>query len=79
MIVVLWLAIACLGGVALILGSLMAIGSLLLLAVPPSKTNLPVDTPFPAWRGRLQLMLMALALTLSGLGVLIWVPFPDPH
>jgi hypothetical protein len=67
-----WLAIVWVGGTAAILGSLMALGSLLLWLVPNPKN---LKTSVAVWQ-RLKLLGVALCLTLLGLGLLGFVPFP---
>jgi hypothetical protein len=78
----LWIAIAWIGGTALILGSLMTLGSLLLFLVPVrakshTKTNSADATPsLQPWQN-LKLLLLSLILTLIGGGLLILFPFPQ--
>jgi hypothetical protein len=78
----LWIAIAWIGGTALILGSLMALGSLLLFLVPTgakpnARANSTDSTPFPRpWQNQLKLLLFSLTLALAGWGMLNLFPFP---
>ncbi|MBD2071883.1 hypothetical protein H6F93_30920 [Leptolyngbya sp. FACHB-671] len=78
----LWIAIAWIGGTALILGSLMTLGSLLLFLVPAgakpaAKGNLTSSTSPRPWQNQLKLLLLSLSLTLAGLGLLSLFPFPQ--
>lgn len=81
--VVIWIICAWIGGTALILGSLMLLGSLLLWFVPASSSsgNPAEQQPSPPlaqpWQNRLVLMAIALILTLLGLGLLLAFPFPS--
>jgi len=77
----LWIAIAWIGGTALILGSLITLGSLLLFLVPAeakpkSKANSTDATAFPQIWQKLKLLLLSLTLALAGWGILSLFPFP---
>lgn len=70
---VLWIAIALLGGMAAILGSLMTLGTLLLWLVPARKLG---ASERPLWPSRLKLLGIASAIALFGI-LLLWAfPFP---
>ncbi|UBF24424.1 hypothetical protein K9N68_22360 [Kovacikia minuta CCNUW1] len=79
----LWIAIAWLGGIAAILGSLMTLGSLLLWIAPIKSTrSQKADEAFaqttpPIWQGRLKITGFSVAIALGGLSLLIAVPFPQ--
>ncbi|NJL41583.1 MAG: hypothetical protein HC899_36515 [Leptolyngbyaceae cyanobacterium SM1_4_3] len=79
----LWMAIAWIGGTALILGSLMTLGSLLLFLVPAGaksypKANSTDATPSPQpWQNNLKLLLLSLTLALTGWGMLSLFSFPQ--
>jgi hypothetical protein len=78
---IIWLAIAWVGGIAAILGSLMTIASLILWLIPdsPSSKNagaVTASTPGSAWVNRLKLTAVAVAIALVGLSLLIAFPFP---
>jgi hypothetical protein len=78
----LWIAIAWLGGIAAILGSLMTLGSLLLwlASSQPMRTkkteNQSSAIAVKSWQGRLKVTVFSLAIALTGLSLLIAVPFP---
>lgn len=77
-----WIAIAWAAGAMTVLGSLMILGSLLLLLIPTTvtkskKSESPSPAISPAWQGRLKLLGVSIALTLLGLVVLVIVPFPQ--
>ncbi|MBE9179935.1 hypothetical protein IQ268_15290 [Oculatella sp. LEGE 06141] len=69
----LWVAIAYIGGIAAILGSLMLLGSLLLWLVPRTKST--PSSPL-LWQNRLKLTGFSLLLSLLGVGLLVAIPFP---
>jgi len=76
----LWVGIAWVGGTAAILGSLMAIASLLLWLVPEKagKGRRPEAIPAqPAWQNRLKVTGFATAIAVLGLLMLQTVPFPQ--
>ncbi|NJN57459.1 MAG: hypothetical protein HC879_08135 [Leptolyngbyaceae cyanobacterium SL_5_9] len=79
----LWMAIAWIGGTALILGSLMTLGSLLLFLVPAgaksyTKANSTGATSSPQpWQNNLKLLLLSFTLSLVGGGLLSLFPFPQ--
>jgi Na+/melibiose symporter-like transporter len=68
-----WLAIATVGGIAAILGSLIVLGCLVLWLIPAKTLG---AEPTTAWQNKLKLMAIALVLSLSGIGILAIVPFP---
>jgi hypothetical protein len=76
----LWLVLAWIGGTAAILGSLMTLGSLVLLVAPsqPRSHNpqppLLVERP---WQQQLKLLAVSLAMALAGFGILVIVLFPS--
>lgn len=77
----LWIAIAWLGGTALILGGLMTLGSLLLFLVPagtkpPTRANSTSSTTSSQSWQKLKLLLLSLMLALAGLGMISLFPFP---
>jgi hypothetical protein len=78
---ILWIAIAWIGGTCTILGSLMAVGSLLLWLVPVSSArSKKADSPIaaaPGW-SRWKLLVVSVAIALTGLSLLILIPFPSP-
>jgi hypothetical protein len=79
----LWIAIAWVGGTALILGSLMFLGTLLLFLVPTKvKPNTGANaasstTSSQPWQNQLKLLLLSLTLAIAGLGMLSLFPFPQ--
>ncbi|MBW4690705.1 MAG: hypothetical protein KME27_02950 [Lyngbya sp. HA4199-MV5] len=74
-----WLISTWIAGTAAILGSLMVLGSLILLVAPTQpRLRTPQqaansDTP---WSQRLKLLGVSLVMALAGLGILLAVPFP---
>ncbi|MBW4471225.1 MAG: hypothetical protein KME45_12600 [Stenomitos rutilans HA7619-LM2] len=76
----LWLISAWIAGTTAILGSLMVLGSLILLVAPaqPRSRN-PQQSPPTShpWLQRLKLLAVSLAIALAGLGILLVVPFPS--
>ena len=77
----LWYALTWIAGTAAILGSLMALGSVLLWfvpSVPPRSRKLEVEpSTIPDWQNRLKLLAFSVAITLAGLGILVVTPFPS--
>lgn len=61
--IIFWLILAWVGGIAAILGSLMTIASLLLWAIPGS------------WRGRLKVLGFSLGCAIGGFLLLRLIPF----
>lgn len=81
---ILWIAIAWLAGTCAILGSLMALGSLLLWLTPAqsAKSQKPREQPkavnvLSFWQNRLKLLAFSVAIALTGISLLILVPFPQ--
>lgn len=76
----LWFALTWIAGTAAILGSLMALGSVLLWfvpSVPPRSRKLEVSSTLPGWQNRLKLLAFSVAIALAGLGILVVTPFPS--
>ncbi|MBD2035122.1 hypothetical protein H6F76_08780 [Leptolyngbya sp. FACHB-321] len=76
----LWFALTWIAGTAAILGSLMALGSVLLWfvpSVPPRSRKLEEASTIPAWQNRLKLLVFSVAIALAGLGILVVTPFPS--
>ncbi|MBD2074882.1 hypothetical protein H6F86_13450 [Phormidium sp. FACHB-592] len=76
----LWFALTWIAGTAAILGSLMALGSVLLWfvpSVPPRSRKLEEPSTIPAWQNRLKLLVFSIAIALAGLGILVVTPFPS--
>lgn len=78
--VFIWLVLAWLAGTATILGSLLAIASVLLWFVPDRANTRTAKTPAPrsVWFQRWRLTGTAMMLALSGLTLLVVMPFPSP-
>lgn len=75
----LWLISTWIAGAAAILGSLMVVGSLILLVIPTQpRSRKPQQDPATnySWLQRLKLLGISLTIALAGLGILILVPFP---
>jgi hypothetical protein len=72
---VIWVAIAGLGGFAAILGSLMTLGALLLWLAPYSPTKTP-DSTSAVWLGRWKLLGVSLALAIGGFALLTVISHP---
>ena len=77
----LWLVLAWIAGTAAILGSLMTLGSLILLFVPSQARSRQPEKPFlpskQSWQHRLRLLAFSVAIAIAGLGILVVVPFPS--
>lgn len=83
MLQIAWIALAWAAGIAIILGSLMTLGSLLFWLVPvsqPRSRNLNSQSSSgQIWRDRVKLLLVSGAIALAGLSVLAAVPTPFGH
>ncbi|MBC7971747.1 MAG: hypothetical protein H7Z11_16750 [Verrucomicrobia bacterium] len=77
---ILWFTFTWIAGTAAILGSLMTLGSLLLLIAPSQPRSHKLEQPLIAhhfWRKRLKLLAFSLTIALAGFGILVVVPFPS--
>jgi len=80
----LWISIAWLGGTALILGSLMTLGSLVLLIAPTipaphaKAASAELVPSTKSWH-KLKLLTLSLTLTLVGWELLAIFPFPQAN
>ncbi len=70
---VVWFAIAAVGGFTAILGSLMTLGTLLLWLVPGARMKVNNVTP-AIWPGRLKLLGVSAAFAIGGLVLLAIMP-----
>lgn len=71
-----WLAIAWIGGSLAILGSLMTIGSLLLLMVPASTKKVSDPATTPSWQSHFKLLGVSVSFAIAGFGLLLIFPLP---
>ncbi len=71
-----WLAIAWVGGSLAILGSLMTIGSLLLLMVPASTKKVSDPATPPGWQSHLKLLGVSVSFAIAGFSLLLIFPLP---
>lgn len=77
---ILWFTFTWIAGTAAILGSLMTLGSLLLLVAPSQPRSRKPEQPLIAhhfWQERLKLLAFSLTIAFAGLGILVVVPFPS--
>ncbi len=77
---ILWFTFTWIAGTAAILGSLMTLGSLLLLVAPSQPRSHKPQSPLLVarpWQQHLKLLTVSLAIALAGLGILVVVPFPS--
>ncbi|XGV95396.1 MAG: hypothetical protein ACAF41_21955 [Leptolyngbya sp. BL-A-14] len=80
MVQLFWLALTWVAGTAAILGSLMTLGSLILLVAPAqARSRKPHQSSptAPSWQHRLRLLAVSLAIALAGLSIMFFVPFPS--